>query len=74
MNKYIEILRAIDVAHTFDSNVLEIPKSFLDKELEEVLNIQTGSSLGKRKGKLGMFEVLVYPDVRVSKNELIRGK
>lgn len=70
MNKYIEILRAIDASRITGSNVLEIPRSFLDKELEEVLNISTGSALGNRKGRLGMFEILVYPDVRVSRNEL----
>lgn len=70
MNKYIEILRAIDASRITGSNVLEIPRSFLDEELEEVLNISTGSALGNRKGRLGMFEILVYPDVRVSKNEL----
>lgn len=70
MNKYIEILRAIDASRITGSNVLEIPKSFLDEELEEALNISTGSALGNRKGRLGMFEILVYPDVRVSKNEL----
>lgn len=70
MNKYIEILRAIDASRITGSNVLEIPRSFLDEELEEVLNISTGSALGNRKGRLGTFEILVYPDVRVSKNEL----
>jgi hypothetical protein len=66
MNKYIEILKAVDVAHKTRRNVIEIPNSFLDAELEETLSISTGSALGRRHGQLGPFRIVVHPDVRTS--------
>lgn len=66
MNKYIEILKAIDVAHKTSRNVIEIPNSFLDLDLEEALSISTGSALGRRTGALGPFRIVVHPDVRTS--------